>query len=158
MVVDPATLTLGALHLFEPIFKAGKALYDGWELTKAFPSDMNRAAWRLKMHYLIFARKSELLVGDLCYPFDPGNEFNPATKTLLYSLNVVLGLFEECDKLILKYQPQGKRPKEYYHNYIESFHQVRGVSCTNRLPKVSLPHHHLRQSVIKRRTGTQKNS
>ena len=115
---EPGTLLLGSLALFAPIFKAAKALHEGWKLTVTFPSDMHRESLLLEMYYCIFANKAELNVYDLCHRVDPDSEHHPETRMLLQSLVATVDLFRECDCILEKYKPKSTLTSKHLKNFL----------------------------------------
>ena len=102
-MVDPASVTLGSLRLFFPIFQAGNLLYDHWKLTRTFGTDLENEKSELEMQYAIFQRTSKLSVCDLQTDIDPNNERHEGTQIVLRYLNTTLERFKACDELMKKY-------------------------------------------------------
>ena len=109
MAADPATIALGSLRLFSPIFQACDKIYEGWRRTQTFGNDLDQDQADLELQYAMFKATSRLNIYDLRDPIEHENEHHERTRALSRYLLSMLLRFQTCDDLIQKYPPRGRQ-------------------------------------------------
>lgn len=106
-MVEPVGATLGAAGLLRPIFDTCRDLYKGYQLTRAFGKDSNRANCALKVQTARFEEISRWKLGYLRKPMDPNDPQDPITKAVRDQLVLMKGYFDEINRLLKHYKDLG---------------------------------------------------
>jgi hypothetical protein len=85
-MVEPVSVTLGAVALLFPIYDACDRLYHGYKLTRSYGDDFEIVQLKLQMQFCRLDVTAKRKVIDLEYPIDVNNRHDETTKTVISTL------------------------------------------------------------------------